>query len=187
MIGETLRLLPAVRVVKECLDSGCLGEPGLLRIHWWEPSIALSQSLDPLLSELTRAIDLACWLFDERPTAVYATGRPNYVQLHLGFERGGMALLDHARTLPPGCTYFSASLIGSTGATYADDHHNTQLLFARGGPSALITGQGDERREIGTAAVEDLRVIQAAEAVSASLTSGQALRWTGQQYELVGP
>ena len=31
------------------------------------------------------------------------------------------------------------SLIGSTGAAYADDHHNSHLLFAGGAPNALLS------------------------------------------------
>ena len=64
-------------------------------------------------------------LAGQRPRAVYATARwlsrsrfqePEYVQLHLGFANGGMALIDHAQTLPPGEGYYSLSLIGSKGA-----------------------------------------------------------------------
>ena len=65
------------------------------------------------------------------------------------------------RTLPPGDSYYSLSLIGSTGAAYADDHHNTQLLFGRGHPIGLETGQGDgavlaQMREF-LAAIEEKR------------------------------
>src|SRR5205085_8908378 len=99
-----------------------------------------------LPAELFDEIDLACWLFGQPPSEVYAAGRPpDYAQLHLGFPGGGMALIDYARTLPPGDAYFSLSLIGSAGAAYADDHHNMQLLFGRGHPRALNTGQGDGR------------------------------------------
>ena len=43
-----------------------------------------------------------------------------------------MALIDCAQTLPQGDGYFSLSLIGSTGAAYADSHHNRQLLYGGG-------------------------------------------------------
>ena len=46
------------------------------------------------------------------------------------FPEGGMALIDCSRALQPSCDpYFSLTVIGSTGAAYADDHHNTNLLY----------------------------------------------------------
>ena len=49
----------------------------------------------------------------------------------------------YAETLPEGDGYFSLSLIGSAGAAYADDHHNTQLLYAGGHAAALKTGESE--------------------------------------------
>jgi UDP-N-acetyl-2-amino-2-deoxyglucuronate dehydrogenase len=146
MVGQESRFLPSVQTVKASLDSGKLGEPGLLRIHRWTPRPAGTEPARPL----TREIDLACWFFGGWPNAVFAdqqtpgagTEWPDYAQLHLGFPGGAMALIDHAQSLPPGDGYFSLSLIGSSGAAYADDHHNRQLLFQGGPPAAILTQEG---------------------------------------------
>jgi myo-inositol 2-dehydrogenase / D-chiro-inositol 1-dehydrogenase len=201
-VGMAARFLPSLVAVKASLDAGRLGEPGLLRVHRWEPAGDRG-----LLPALTREIDLACWLFAGAPTEVYAAGRPppdpDYVQMHLGFAGGGMALLDLARALPAGADYFSLSLIGSAGAAYADDHHNVQLLYAGGHPAALRTGQGDAcllaQLEAFLAAVEDgrdppvtgaagLLALRVGEAAAVSLESGRALWRVGEQYRTVeGP
>jgi predicted dehydrogenase len=195
MWGSLLRFLPSVKTVKESLAKGQLGELGLLRMHCWEsdPSRTVARSL---LSE----IDLTCLLFEQLPTLVYASSRkpaetPNsasqdYTQIHLGFPTGGMALLDHAFALPARDDYFSLSLIGSSGAAYADDHHNMQLLYTRGHPAALKTGQGDlamlaQLQEFVTAIVEsrdprpgiiELRhAIEVHAAVTESIATGRAV------------
>jgi predicted dehydrogenase len=191
-----------VQAVKEYLDAGKLGLPGLLRIHAWE-------SWDSH-GCLAREIDLACWYFGEPPNAIYASrSQPlgssqagtDYLQLHFGFAGGGMALIDHAHTLRPGGGYYSLSLIGSAGAAYADDHHNVQLLNPGDHATALLTGQGalhlvaelqefidaiHEQREPAVTSADALRAVQVAEAVAA-LADGEALRWNGQQYEVVAP
>jgi myo-inositol 2-dehydrogenase/D-chiro-inositol 1-dehydrogenase len=145
MVGQESRFLPSVQAVKASLDSGKLGEPGLLRLHRWEAPPPGKAPARPL----TREIDLACWFFGDGPSTIFATSRPStgtewpdYVHLHLGFPNGGMALIDHAQMLPAGGGYFSLSLIGSAGAAYADDHHNRQLLFKGGHPSAVLTEEG---------------------------------------------
>jgi myo-inositol 2-dehydrogenase/D-chiro-inositol 1-dehydrogenase len=214
MAGQAFRFLPALQVVKARLDAGRLGEPGLLRIHRWDPLLPTPThgagwgATSPLLLDVTREIDLACCFFNQYPTEVHAVGRPTvpsqpgqwaYLQLHLGFAGGGMALLDRARTLPPGDGYFSLSLIGSAGAVHADDHHNAQLLFGRGHPSALITAQGDglvaqlqeflaaieENREPLLPGADGLRALGVAEAAGQSLATGQPLRRIGEHYQSV--
>jgi len=70
MLGQPARFLPSVAEVKNCLRSGVLGAPGLLRLHNWSPSdtdqpVAIFQALLP-------DVDLANWLFDAQPTEVYA-------------------------------------------------------------------------------------------------------------------
>src|SRR5439155_8096691 len=183
--------------------------PGLLRIHRWEPfeiadcrlQIAdfrtESASSDPQFhmshSHVIDEIDLGNWLFGQLPDAVYAVGRqnPDHLQVHLGFSDGGMALIDSARTLPAGDGYFSLTLIGSAGAAYADDHHNMQLLYRGGRPSALKTGQGEiqalielqefvnavaEDREPAVAGIDWRRAIQVTEAAAESIATGRAAR-----------
>ena len=143
VIASSLRYLPGIQVVKEQLDSGNLGEPGLLRIHHWHAwEHDRDSSAKSLPAELSDQIDLGCWLFDGMPTHVYARRQSlDYVQLHLGFPNGGMALIDAWRSKQTGPGYFSLSLIGSSGAAYADDHHNMQLMFHDGPITALRTEQ----------------------------------------------
>jgi predicted dehydrogenase len=116
------------------------------------------------------------------------------VQLHLGFPDGGMAVIDYSRTLPHGDGYFSLSMIGSAGAAYADDHHNTQLLFGGGHPSALVTGHGDkallsqlqefidaveQNRESLITGAAALAALEVSEAAAESIASGQAVNLAG--------
>jgi len=146
-IGGTLRLTPTIQVIKGRLASGKLGHPSLLRVHRWR---SFTNDKRPLLAETLFAdVDVAVWLFDAKPTEVYALARgggigttPDYVQVHFGFPSGAMALLDFSSTHPEGKGYDSLSLIGSSGAAYADDHNNTHLLFKGGNPEALISDQG---------------------------------------------
>ena len=110
-----------------------------------------------------------------------------------------MALIDCACTLPPGDAYSSLSLIGSAGAAYADDHHNMQLQFGGARPAALLTREGDgylvallqefvmalgEKREPSVPGAVGLTALQVAEAAAESLATGQALRRTGERYEV---
>jgi len=149
-VRETLRFTPSIQVIKDCLNSGKLGDPSLLRVHRWR---SINHDVRPPLAEALFAdIDLALWLFDAKPTEVYTIARgdnnddgtmPDYIQIHFGFASGAMALLDFSTSLPNGKGYDSLSLIGSTGAAYADDHNNTHLLFNGGNPAALISGQGN--------------------------------------------
>lgn len=132
--------VPANRVILDRLSSGKLGEPGLLRVHCWS-----GESSRSLASKLYGHIDLAIRFFGSSPAELYcvARGDQSYLQVHLGFAGGGMAVLDFSDRLPAGQGYDSLSLIGSSGAAYSDDHHNTHLLFAGGNPAALIDDCGD--------------------------------------------
>ena len=198
MVAGEKRFLPAVQAIRQRLDAGVLGAPGLLRIHRWEPN------------EETRAgacldeIDLVCWLFGSLPTRLYATGRDGdsgcYLQVHFGFPNGGMALVDFACTLKEGNGYFSLSLIGSSGAAYADDHHNTHLLFGGGEPKALVSDQEggcltSQIEEFARAIREDRQpaingadgraTILVRNAIHESISSGRAVEQTGGNYALV--
>lgn len=132
--------VPANRVILDRLSSGKLGEPGLLRVHCWSGGSTRS-----LASKLYGQIDLALRIFGSSPAELYcvARGDQSYLQVHLGFSGGGMAVLDFSDRLPAGQGYDSLSLVGSNGAAYSDDHHNTHLLFAGGNPAALIDDCGD--------------------------------------------
>ena len=56
-----------------------------------------------------------------------------------------MALIDYSNQLPEGDGYQSLSVIGSTGAAYADDHQNMQLVF-RGGHAQAVRAEETGRR-----------------------------------------
>lgn len=131
------RHLPSRRLIREQLDTGKLGEVGLIRLHRWEPNPS-HDSLPPLVRDL----DLTLWLMDRTPNLVYAVGNDRLTQVHLGFPGGGMALIDHGYRLPAGDGYQSLSVISSAGAAYADDHQNMQLLYRGGRPQAVRTEEG---------------------------------------------
>ena len=78
----------------------------------------------------------------EKVWTLQTPSNPDYIQFHLGFANGGMAMIDIACSLPAGGDYFSLSIIGATGTAYADDHHNMNLLYAGDQPNALRTSEG---------------------------------------------
>lgn len=197
MVGGTLRFLPGNQTILSRLAENKLGAPGLLRVHRWSSG----GGLDDSLLELTVGdIDLAICIFDGLPTRVYAIQRePAYLQIHFGFADGGMAVLDFARGLPEGQGYDSLHVIGSTGAAYADDHHNTHLVFRGGEPRVRISGHGSfhvarELQEFVDAIVDKrptvvpgeggCKALQVIEAVAESLKSGQPLHREDDSYEV---
>jgi len=168
-------------------------------------------------------LDLANWIFGALPTEVYAAGTTNgtgpicrngpqgashksdlsplsYVQVHLGYPDGGMALVDHSMMLPPGSEYFSLSVFGSVGAAYADDHHNMHLLYRGGRPTALPAGQGklhhlgqlqefvdviETGRPPAITAEDGHKAAEVARAAARSLKSGRSVQLVGSCYEFV--
>jgi len=160
MIGETARFRPSIAAVKLALDSRKLGDPALLRVHSWEPRRTGANEASPTPAQLSgdviwsrtvQQLDLTVWMFRGLPTEIFVLGRnaesdaaptPEYLQIHLGFPNGGMALISLAQALPAGDGYDSLSLVGSTGAAYADDQYQTQVVYRGGTPAALKTGEG---------------------------------------------
>ena len=214
MTGNLARFAPAGATVREALDSGEIGEPGLLRIHRWEP---LGTGSWPALNQeqccaavrnLSADVDLAIWLFGGLPTEIYATGRrvshggidqPDYVQVHLGFEGGGMSVIDYSASLAQGPGYHFLSMIGSKGAAYADDHHNVNLVYGDGGTRALDPGHGVghilaqlqefvdaicEDRDPRPTGVDGRSAVLVAEAAAESMSCGKTARLAGGQYGL---
>ncbi len=143
MVGHELRHRSDVKPVQEALTSGRIGKPGLLRIHHWKRSLP-DGSMCLVDRMLDKQLDLACWLFGHPPEIAFCrrqgraidrrgADRFDFVQIHLGFPDQGMALIDVSHSEDIGANYSTLSLIGSTGAAYADDHHNTQLLIQADG------------------------------------------------------
>jgi len=138
------RYWPSRRLIHQELVAGKLGRPGLVRIHrWWQLALddsSLGQRLPPGLS---RDLDLAIWLAGARPDVAYACGDianvGAYLQVHLGFDGGGMALIDYCTRLPEDSRgYQSLHVIGSSGAAYCDEQQQVQLSFGGGLPRAVI-------------------------------------------------
>jgi predicted dehydrogenase len=170
------RFVASRQLIRQQLESGHLGDPGLVRVHRWQ------SSLTP--TPLTWDIDVATWLMGTTPNLVYAVELPDddrdpfadgMLQLHLGFPGGGMALIDRADRLRSSDGYQALSLIGSTGAAYADDHQNMQLMFERAGhPRAVLV---DDSKLYMVALVQTfVSDVQAARDLSASLST-----WRGVQ------
>jgi len=121
------------------------------------------------------------------------------MQLHLGFPAGGMALIDCARTLSTRSgSYYSLTLIGSTGAAYADDQHNTNLLF-RDGTQGLRVDQGlgyfalqlqefvdavQQSRTPSSSGEQGKRAIEVAQAAIDSCAARRVAKWRGDRYQL---
>jgi len=142
MPAHTWRFLPSIQAVKRSIDAGKLGEPCLLRIHRWLPPESTTESIAKRILPDT---DLACWMFGGAPEKIWtlkSAVNPDYIQFHLGFTNDGMAMIDITGSLPADDGYFSLSMIGGTGAAYADDHHNMNLLYSGGQPNALRINQG---------------------------------------------
>jgi predicted dehydrogenase len=159
------RFLPSRQLIRQQLDAGRLGEPGLVRIHRWLHLLDPESEgpHEPLPIAMTQDIDVALWLMGEAPDVVYAVERAGEdrggrsTQVHLGFPGGGMALIDYSDQLPRGDGYQSLSLIGSAGAAYADDHQNRQLLYRGGRPEAVrVDERGRQFLELVQAFVSDL-------------------------------
>jgi len=197
MAGYLDRFLPSVRTIKESLDAGQLGVPGLIRIHRW-------QSPADRTPGVLADIDLAIWMFQALPTEVYAVARRRtddavaYLQIHLGFPAGGMGLIDVSNALASVDGYFSLSVIGSRGAAYADDHHNQQLLFRGDIPVALKTGEDNAarlaqlrefvdsingQREPAVTGTDVKRAMLVSEAARQSIECGRTARLSGEHYE----
>jgi predicted dehydrogenase len=194
VVANLERYRPSLQSIQQALAAGKLGQPGLVRIHRWTSAGTPRFAAD---------IDLALWMFGSLPSKVFAlarsaqTGETDYVQIHLGFPGGGMGLIDVSRVPSASGDYYSFSLIGSTGAAYADDHHNQQLLFRSGQAVALKTGEEDAARLAWLQDFADVlgeqrpsknldrslpAVLRVCGAVDMSIASGQAAELSGDSY-----
>jgi predicted dehydrogenase len=187
------RFVPSRRLIREQLTSGHLGRPGLVRMHRWAHSAGAGGELPvALLLDL----DVAMWLVGETPDLAYALETQSHaIQVHLGFPGGGMALLDFWERPSEQDSYQSLSVIGSSGAAYADDHQNMQLVFAgAGAPRAhrvsedtnalvalvqsFVTGLGNPAAHADDGSSSWARVLEVAHAARRSVESHQAVGLT---------
>lgn len=142
------RYRPSRRLIYEELRGPLLGAFGLIRVHRWEPTSGSLADPAALPHALVRDLDLVLWLTQALPTRAFALRRVAgataqcLVQVHLGFANEGMALVDYTNGLPAGDGYQSLSVIGASGAVYADDHANQQLLYRGGRAQAEPTREG---------------------------------------------
>lgn len=194
------RFRPSRQLVKQQLDSGKLGTPGLVRLQRWRSLDTGHDTNDGFCAEWLHDLDTVLWLMGRPPELVFATrsnvdvaqnGSDGALNVHLGFDGDGMALMTEWCHLPLGDDYESLSVIGSSGAAYADDHSNRQLAF-RGG--AAQTARADEgvrafvsitqdfvdavaaNRDLTASVTGWRRVRNVAEAVRESLASRQSVR-----------
>lgn len=188
--------LPSRQLIRRQVGS-TLGEAGLIRSHRWLPGLTESEFSD----RLVRDVDSILWLAGRLPDRVFALeskeagslGR--YVQVHLGFPGGGMALLDLTSRLPAGDEYASLSVIAASGAAYADDHHNMQLVYRGDRPQGLRTDERtrqyaamaqeaidaiSSKRDCSAGLTEWNNVWNVADAVGRSIASGQAIALGGE-------
>jgi predicted dehydrogenase len=122
------------RAAWDSLRTGKIGKLGLVRMYQWMSSAVLENSNEAVAEMFVREVDLACWFFDAVPEVVYGTTMSRInpldgILFHLGFRGGGMAIVDCTHRLGGQESYASLTLIGSNGAVYADDQHNTNLLL----------------------------------------------------------
>ncbi len=199
------RYLPSRQLIRQQLDAKKLGRPGLVRMYRWESSVEESSNgnRQPLPAAFSLDLDLALWLVGLSPNVVFATeARPaaasgipgRTIQVHLGFPSGPMAMLACSSALPPGDDYRSLSVIGSSGAAYADDHQNMQLIYRGRHPQAIRAEEGirqwvniaqdfvdalSSTRDLSSSFLDWQRAAVVAEAVEQSLASGQAISVEG--------
>ena len=185
------RFLPSRQLIRQQLDAGKLGDVGLIRIHRWEPNVGHVYNVPGLIGQvanvphdqgglptgLLRDLDLVLWLVGKLPDAIHAVEQSDafgrFVQVHLGFPGGAMALIDFSNRLPNGDGYQSLSVIGSSGAAYADDHQNMQLVF-RGGQAQAVRAEETGRRHA-AAIQERIDSLQAGHDVAACVAEWQAV------------
>jgi predicted dehydrogenase len=193
------RYLPSRQLIREQIG-GNLGAAGLVRMHRWEPASErpLADSLG-VPGALVHDLELALSFFGCLPERVYALEHHakeralsalRFLQVHLGFRTGGMALIGYDQRLPSGDGYQSLSVIGSDGAAYADDHQNMQLVYRGGRPQAVRTEEGARQRaalvqdfidalhagrDLSASAAVWRGVFTVVNAVSQSLTSRRAI------------
>ncbi|MDA7523965.1 hypothetical protein N8667_00100 [Verrucomicrobia bacterium] len=132
MPAHALRFSSRVKPIDEALRAGKLGKLGLMRLHYWTTEdVSLRQAM-------FGPIDLARWFFQDEPSMRQWVEAKHSLLCHLQFPSDGMALMNVSNPFEGEVAYESVQLIGSTGAAYGDDHHNTHLHFRKNSVSARI-------------------------------------------------
>jgi predicted dehydrogenase len=139
--------LPSRKLIRQQLDAGKFGAPGLVRLHRWQSASDAENTAVNLPTPLIRDLEFTLQLMGSAPNLVYAVESPGApskdteprrtLLVHLGFANGEMAMIDYTNRMPPGDGYESLSLIGSAGAVYVDDQQNMQLVYRGGHPQSL--------------------------------------------------
>lgn len=198
-IANPDRFLASRQLIRKQLG-GTLGSAGLIRLHRWEPAASPAAETNGLPEPIVRDIDVVLWLAAQTPNRVYAiepkaasTGR--YLQVHFGFAGGAMALIDYDGRLPAGDGYQSLSVIAATGAAYADDHQNMQLVYGGGLPRTVRTDERSRqlaaiaqdfadtvhsKRDFATGIEDWRRVFLIVDAIRESLQTRRAVALEGQ-------
>jgi predicted dehydrogenase len=206
-VAQPQRFCPYAQAIRQAIDAGKLGVPGLVRLHHWNgrPPSRAGTDVRPLeAAEIVADIDVASWLMGMWPESIYAapidfTAPDRGLVVHCGFATGGMAVIDcQQHGSLSGSPYYSLSLIGSSGAAYADDHHNVNLWLKQGIHGLAPHGAGDEfagqlqsfieqlqQRQYSTqTAREYLWSLAAAEAAVGAAATGRLAVRSGDGYEL---
>ena len=195
MFARTARHRAYPQAIADSLQAGLLGEPGLVRIHHWQPKDARITATERLTDE----IDIACSLFGTAPEVIFGLRVGDGFQAHLGFPSGGMALIGCVNELPQDAEpYYTITLIGSRGAAYADDHHNSNLLIGKTTTGLTVRGAVNPYESIlrnfvdfvsdNTMNEQTIHAAKRAAAVAAAAIeaseSGNTLKLVGERYEL---
>jgi predicted dehydrogenase len=93
-LSRPLRFDPHLARAREVLSAGTVGTPRTLDIAW-----SFTHEVDVLVAA-TELVDVACWLLDSGPAAVYASAcvvdGPPLVKINLLTESGALALIEVA-------------------------------------------------------------------------------------------
>lgn len=176
-LGHPLRFDPYVTRTLDVTRAGTIGRPRTVSMEWsfgndWSQSAAT-----------TGLVDIACLLLDSEPAAVYAlaaeTGEPPIVKINLLVANGGIASLEAAWEYDQVPTQRHLQVIGTDGEVIHRLEGENVLWSdqARGPlprPESLAALQS--RAAAAGAPVDDVRINAIAQALSASLASGEMVR-----------
>jgi len=154
-VVNPLRVRPSRRLIRQQIENGKFGDVGLVRIGRSVPpqsNVGERRPSARITDAMIGDLDLALWLIGRAPDSLFAIRRPveiagcpdaECLHVHLGFPHGSMALITQTPALPGGDASESLSVIAFSGAAYADDHQNRQLLLSGGPASAPLADEGD--------------------------------------------